>query len=112
MVSDNDIYTARVGVVNRLVGGDPGITSDDKLRPIVQDRLESFDVDPMTLLAANRNVVNDIRAQRLERLHQYGRGGLTVHIEIAPDADHLIAANGRLDALHSRLNVRKWRGWE
>src|SRR5512143_3661648 len=84
MVCDDHVDAAGIGVVDGFIGGNAGVAGEDEFGAAVDDRLEGIDVNSMTLLAADGNVVNDVRAQQLERLHQHGRGRLSVHVEVAP----------------------------
>src|SRR5689334_1523617 len=112
MVRNDHIHTARVDVVNGFVGRNSRIASNDETRAIIKYRLKSLDVNAMTLLAANRDVINDIRTECLERLHEQCCGGLTVHVEVAPDADGLMVTNRLTDAIHGRFDVWERRGWQ
>src|ERR1044072_5014937 len=90
MICDHYVYAARVGILDRLVGSNACITGDNQFRAVIDDWLKTLDMNAMTLLATDGNVIDNICAQRLERLHQDRRGRLTVHVKVAPDADHFI----------------------
>src|SRR5512133_880666 len=94
-------------MINGLVSRNPSISGDHEFFSIVNEWLQSLDMNAMTLLAADGDVINDICSQCLERLHKDRRGGLTVHIEVAPDADHFIAANCGADHLYRFFNSRE-----
>ena len=85
------------------------VAGEDELRAIVNDWLKSLDMNAMALLAANGDVINDIGSQGLQGLHKYRCGSLTVHIKVAPDADHLLAADSCADNLYGLFNAREWR---
>ncbi len=105
MVGNDHVHAARAGVVYGLVSGDARVAGEQELRAVVEDRLESLDVNAVTLLAAYRDVVNDVRAECLKRLYQHCGGGLPVHVEVAPDADNFLFADGVVDALDGRLDI-------
>src|SRR5687768_4879602 len=109
MIGDDHVEAARVGVVYGFVGGDASVARDNELRAVLDDGLESLDMHAVTLLAANRDVIDDISAQGLQRLHQHSCGGLPVYVEVAPDADHFVLADCLMDPLDSRLDARKRR---
>ena len=81
-------------------------------RAIVNDRLETLDVYAVTLLAADRDVITDFRAQRAQGLHQQGGGGLPIHIEVAPDADDFVPACSQIEALDCSGDARVRCGFE
>jgi len=63
----------------------------------------------VTLFAANRYVVDHVRAERLKRLHKQGGGSLSVHVEVAPDADAIFALDGLINNFNRAFNIREWR---
>ena len=62
-------------------------------------------MNAVTLFAADGDVLRNVCAQCLQRLHKQGSGGLSVHIEIAPDADPFPGMEGLLDAFHGGLDT-------
>src|SRR6266508_4969340 len=98
--------------MNGFIGSNARIAGDDEVRAVVNNWLESLNVNPVALLAANRNIVNDIRSQGLKGLHKDRCGGLTVHIKVAPNADHLIRADCLTNDLYRFFNSRERRGWK
>src|SRR3972149_1565137 len=111
MVCDNHIRAARVGIVNCFVRGDSCIAADDEFGTMINNRLETFDMYAVPLLPADRNVINDIRAEHLECLHQQGSGGLPVHIEVTPHTDHVIFVDSLINDLYCKFNIWKWSRW-
>jgi len=53
---------------------------------------------------ANRYVEDCARSKTLQRLHEDRSGGLTVHVEVAPDADRLPIPNGLQNAFDEALD--------
>ncbi len=96
MVGDDHLHAARSGVFHGLVGGDAGIAGQDEFCTLVNDFLQMWNIDAVTLALAHRDVVGDIRAQGMQGLDEHGRGGLPVHIEITPDANGLAGTDGAL----------------
>jgi hypothetical protein len=111
MVSDHYIDAAGISVIDRLIGCDARVAGHKQFHAAVDDWLESLDMHPVTFLAADWDVINNIRFQGLERLHQHGRGGLPIYIEIAPDTDQLLVPDRGLDALHGGFDVRERCRW-
>ena len=110
MIGDDNIHAARVGVLNRFVGGDARVAGDEEFDSAIENRGQRFDMNAVTLLAANGDVIHDIRFEGLERLHKQSSGGLSVHVKVAPDADFIFLFKMMLDDLYGCFNVRKRRG--
>src|SRR6266540_6140923 len=66
----------------------------------------------MTLFAADRDVINDIRTQGLQRLHEHRCRGLSVYVKVTPDADQLVITDRRIDTFHSGLDVWERCWWQ
>ena len=62
-------------------------------------------MNAVTFLAADRDVIEDIRIERLKGLYQQGSGCLTIHIEVTPNADHLVSAYSQIDAFYCGLDI-------
>ncbi|MBV6467733.1 MAG: hypothetical protein PGMFKBFP_03103 [Anaerolineales bacterium] len=105
MVGDDHVHAARVGVVNRRVRGDARVAGDDERRAVVNDGLETLHVDAVTLLAADRDVVHNLRSNAAQRLDEQRGGGLSVHVEVAPNADGLAPARSQVDARDGRVDA-------
>ena len=62
----------------------------------------------MRLSGAHRDVVGNVSAQLSQRGDQQGRGGLPVHVEIAPYADALAAVDRLNQALDGEQDSRNF----
>jgi hypothetical protein len=90
--------------------GDAGITGDNEFCIVIKDGLQGFDVDAVIFLAADRNVIHYICSERSQGLHQQSRGGLSIHVEIAPDANALVAPDRGMDGGQGIFDIRERRG--
>jgi hypothetical protein len=79
---------------------------------VIEDGLQTLEVNAVTLLAANRDVVNYVRAQRLQGLDEQGSGSLAIHVEIPPDTNPLLTAYSQVDDFNRFFDFRKWRRWD
>src|SRR5215510_9470371 len=61
----------------------------------------------VTFLAANGNVVHDVCAQGAQCLHQQSSGGLPVYVEVAPDADSVMALDRGENDFYRVLDIGK-----
>ena len=68
-------------------------------------------MNTVTLLAANGNVISNIRLQRSQCLHEQGSGRLPVHVKVTPDADRLVLADSLSNAFNGGFDVWEPRGW-
>ncbi len=66
----------------------------------------------VTFLAANRDVMDNLRTEGLQCLHQQGGGCLSIHVEVTPNTDHLTFAYSHVDTLDCGFNIREWSGWK
>ena len=99
MVGDEHVHALGDGVGQGLVGGDAGVAGQQQVYPAGEQVFEHRQVDAVRLPAAVGDVVADGRAQGPQGGEEHGGRGLSVGVEIAPDADGLPAADGLLDAL-------------
>jgi len=67
-------------------------------------------MNAVTLLAANGDVVNDIRADGSQGLHKQCRGCLSVHIEVTPDADQFFFVDGIENLFDGGFDIGERRG--
>ena len=104
-----DGHAARVGILYGFVGSDAGVTRQQKFCAIVDDRFKRLDMNAVTFFSAHGHVVNDIRIQRTQCLHQQSRGGLSVHVEVAPDADFVSVADRLVNEVDRLLDIWKLR---
>jgi hypothetical protein len=68
-------------------------------------------MNAMTFFAADRNVVHNIRFEHSQGFHEQGSGGLSVYIEVTPDADHVIVPDRFVNTFDRWFDIRKWRRW-
>ena len=108
MIGDNHIHTAGVTVINGVVGGDACVTGDDQLRAIIDDGSKRLNVNAVTLLAANGDVMHNVRAEGAKRLHKQCSGCLPIHIEVAPNADLFVGVDSLKNAFDGGFDVWKW----
>ena len=100
VVGDKHIHATRAGILHGRVGGDAGITSEDKVCTAVDDFLQERNIYPVALAGAHRNVKGYIRMQLLERLHEDGCGGLTIRIKITPNTDGGMGVDSRFQPIY------------
>jgi hypothetical protein len=109
VVGDDDIHAAGVAVVDGVVGGDAGVAGEDEFCAVVDDGSEGFDMNAVTLFSSDGDVIDDVRIQGAQGLHEQGGGGLPVHVEIAPDADAFLVADSQIDEVNCFFNAGEWR---
>ena len=111
MVSDNYIYSTRVGVINCFMRGDAGIAGDEQFDPIINDGGERLDVNTVTFLATDGDVIDNVRVEGLKCLHKQGSGCLSIYIKVTPDADAVVVMNDIQNSFNSRFDIWKWGRW-
>ena len=98
VVSDNHVYPALPGVVERFMRGNAGVAGEHQARAAVQQRLQIFNIHPVRFSRADGDVVNHFRAQAAQRRYQQRGGSLPVYVKIAPHQDGLPPGDSALDA--------------
>ncbi len=68
-------------------------------------------MNAMTFFSAHGHVVNNIRVQYTQSLHEQGSRGLPVYVDIAPHADFISTADSHLDEVNGFFDFWELRGW-
>ena len=93
VIGDDHVHAARPGIRGGLDRGNAGVAGEDQPRARVDDLRQDRHADAVTLGRSDRDMVRHAAAQIGQRRDQQRRGGLAVHVEVAPDADRLASTN-------------------
>ena len=113
VIGDDHVHALAAGVTGCLVRGHAGVAGEDQPRALRDHLLQVRQVNAVRGGLAHRHVVADMRTQVAQGSDQQRGGGLAVHVEIAPHADRLAAADGAPQPVdrprHARQRVRRGR---
>ena len=113
VIGDDHVHALAAGVTGCLVRGDAGVAGEDQPRARRDHLLQVRQVNAVRGGLAHRHVVADMRTQVAQGSDQQRGGGLAVHVEIAPHADRLAAADGAPQPVdrprHARQRLRRGR---
>ena len=94
MIGDDNATALVAGHLNEFVLFDTGVAGDEELHAVVEHVLKRFFGDAVGFFATDGDVMNDIGVEVLEGGDEESGGGLTVYVEVAPDADALLFFKG------------------
>jgi hypothetical protein len=107
VVGDDHIHAMGFGPGSLGYGTDTRIAGDQQFDTLFSQFHQESKMDTVRFSLTQGNVMADACIQVTQGRDQDGGGGLTVHVEITPDADLFAVANGFQDAVYRSFHTGK-----
>jgi len=98
MIGDDDVHALRAGEGNRIVGRNASVTGNDQPGPIRDHLVQCRQGDAVTFCLPQGDMIGHATAQLAQGCDEQGCRGLSIYVEVTPDANRFACLECAIDA--------------